>query len=207
MIYIFTNLMDFSEADITEITKTLPYERKIKAERYKFFKDRKLCILAYRLLMFSLKKEKIPINKFDCFYGEYGKPYIEGVHFNLSHCQRGLACVISNNECGVDVQDVMSASKSVELGVLSVAEREKVNNAEDKCEEFTRLWTRKEAYCKYLGCGLKSVDFLCNCLDEIGDKLILSSKRFLPDMWLSFCTEREEEIYEVTTEELINFDI
>mgnify|MGYP003210382763 CR=1 FL=1 len=42
MVYIFTEIEKFSESMIEEFLKILPEERKIKAQRYRFFADKRL---------------------------------------------------------------------------------------------------------------------------------------------------------------------
>ena len=40
---------------------------------------------------------------------------------------------------------------------MSEAEQEQINAAQDPIKAFTELWTRKEAYVKFLGTGLAGV--------------------------------------------------
>lgn len=199
MVYIFTEIEKFSESMIEEFLKILPEERKIKAQRYRFFSDKRLCVLAYLLLLYSLNRKSVKLS-----YGEYGKPQIEGTNFNLSHCRTGIACIVSESECGIDVQDIGSARNVIEdVDIFTSAEKQKLELSNDKCEEFTRIWTRKEAYCKYLGCGIKSINFMKNCLDNT-DKLVLRSERYSPDIWVSSCSGNHERFYIVSAEDLIN---
>ena len=67
MVYIFTEIEKFSESMIEEFLKILPEERKIKAQRYRFFADKRLCVLAYLLLLYSLNCKSVKLS-----YGEYG---------------------------------------------------------------------------------------------------------------------------------------
>lgn len=199
MVYIFTEIEAFSEDMIDSFLELLPEERRIKTQRYRFFSDKRLCVLAYLLLLYAMKRRSIEIS-----YGEFGKPETNGLNFNLSHCRTGVACIVSESQCGIDVQDVGSVKKAAEdIDIFTPAERQEISLAGNKYEVFTRLWTRKEAYCKYLGCGIKSIEFMRDCLEETGD-LVLRSKRFSPDIWVTSCSKNYEQFCIVSADKLLD---
>ena len=93
-----------------------------------------------------------------------GKPYfksVPGVHFNLSHSGDYLACAFSDSEVGLDLQE----DREPHTSALRIAKRfftEEEYKALLACSDhgaqltlFYRLWTIKEAYLKYIGCGLR----------------------------------------------------
>lgn len=116
--------------------------------------------LSVEELLMTLKRPVIE----PCYkYGENGKPYLEGVpfHFNLSHSGDYVFCGVSAQEIGVDIQKLQGEN---ELGLarrfFSSAEGqalEACRDAEDRRRVFFRMWTRKEAYGKLTGEGLKGV--------------------------------------------------
>ncbi len=114
----------------------------------------------------------------------YGKPFfrhIPQVHISLSHSGKYLACAFSEREIGLDIQecvdlhrDVLKISKRFftpeeysRLASFSVEEKN------SQTELFFRLWSIKEAYLKYIGCGLqgKLNSFI---LDPLPEKAITS---------------------------------
>lgn len=99
---------------------------------------------------------------------KYGKPAVDtkaqlpNLHFNLSH-SGGLAVVAVSLTCPVGV-DIEPLCKTIEADhidfVISTGEREwlKSRPFTHRGEDFTRIWTVKEAYAKLLGKGF-SLDF------------------------------------------------
>ena len=113
---------------------------------------------------------------------EDGKPFIPGlpdIHFNLSHSGDYIACAFSDREVGLDLQEQARthtsivriakrffSAKEYEAILALPAEDPSVvpghpTNAADSDNSacrlplFYNLWTIKEAYLKYLGCGLR----------------------------------------------------
>ena len=76
------------------------------------------------------------------------------LHFNLSHCRQAIACALSENPVGVDVESIGRYSESLARHVLSPDEFALVSSAPDPQIPFTRLWTQKEAVVKLTGRGI-----------------------------------------------------
>lgn len=90
-------------------------------------------------------------------YGEFGKPYLldyPGVHFNISHSGQFVACAVSDNSIGVDIQVVVPYQRDVAKRVCSPEELMQIESSPDPSVEFTKCWTQKEAYAKMKGTGL-----------------------------------------------------
>lgn len=88
---------------------------------------------------------------------EKGKPFFPAlpeVHFNLSHCKGLAACLLSERECGVDVEHRRPLRPKVAKRVFSPEEQAALEAAADPDMLFTRLWTLKEAYVKAIGIGV-----------------------------------------------------
>lgn len=109
---------------------------------------------AGRILLKTALKE-YGIYDYEIKYGEYGKPYIDGIHFSISHSGRLTAVMISKYECGIDVQKIRTVSEKTILRVCNEREIEKINNAEDKALCFCKIWTAKESHVKMTGKGLR----------------------------------------------------
>jgi 4'-phosphopantetheinyl transferase len=91
-----------------------------------------------------------------------GKPELaepRGVAFNTSHAD-GLAVVAVgvDGQIGVDVERARPIPDSLDLarGLFSARERDRVESTPPsmRAEAFLRIWTRKEAYVKFVGRGL-----------------------------------------------------
>lgn len=98
----------------------------------------------------------VPVNaRIAC--GEFGKPYLPDypeVHFNISHSGQFVACAVCSKPVGIDVQEITPYCPNVAARVCSKAELTQIENSGDKAAEFTKIWTRKEAYLKMLGVGI-----------------------------------------------------
>lgn len=135
----------------------LPESRRNKALRYRREIDRRLCVASYVMLCHALKTSYGIDGQLRFTYGEYGKPYLAdypNVFFNLSHCEAGVACAVSDFEVGADIQEVKPYAEAVANRVFCGGELDELNRTQDKNLEFARLWTRKEAYLKMLGAGI-----------------------------------------------------
>lgn len=93
---------------------------------------------------------------------KFGKPKVQGIHFNISHTDNYLAVAVSNDiPVGVDIE---SMDRNVDLNhvaaiVLSDAERMKLHSLPVTEQKITLLqtWVCKEAYWKYVGKGLNEM--------------------------------------------------
>lgn len=78
-----------------------------------------------------------------------------GVYFNLSHSGEWTVIAISDNEVGVDIQQVKPVTLRLARRFFAEDERRQIEEAGDGATElFYRFWTVKEAYLKALGTGL-----------------------------------------------------
>ena len=132
-------------------------ERQKKVMRYRFQKDKNLSLGAGVLLSEGL--ENLGIKKYSVRYGENGKPYLaeyDNVFFSLSHSGVYAAIAFYHAEIGMDIQKISEASEALIKKIATDSEYNDLMHldAENKKIQFTRLWTIKESYIKYLGTGL-----------------------------------------------------
>lgn len=123
-----------------------------------------------------------------------GKPFVAPasrlhVHVSVSHCMSTFACLISDENCGIDIQDVRKTD------VLKIARRyftqEELELVEQQgAEMFYKLWTRKEAYAKFTGNGIGEVIRGSGVLDRedvVFEDLVLDN-----GMYCAICRPRGE---------------
>ncbi len=160
MIYLFENLVDYTEEQYLFHLATIPEWRQEKALRYKQIDDRKRCILAFRLLEYALQNEYGITTVPEFVYNEYGKPYFPDlpIYFNLSHCKDAVACVVSDHEVGIDVESSTPYNDSVARRICNAEEYQRLSVSADRDIAFTKLWTEKEAISKFHGKGI-SIEF------------------------------------------------
>jgi len=95
-----------------------------------------------------------------CFArGEFGKPYLAGsrVYFNMSDSRDvALYAVTLDAEIGVDVERIRDIEgATIARRFLPESEAAAVD---DDPASFFRIWTRREAYLKCIGVGLRRLD-------------------------------------------------
>lgn len=172
-------------------------ERQTRADRYLRREDGVRCILADALLRYAARstlgtEDIVPVRS------EQGKPYLpdrEDFHFNLSHSGNWVAVAWSNRPVGVDVERLrMDAAKeriarqffrSDEQAYVFAADGEK------RAKRFFRIWTMKESYLKYRGCGL-TVSLNSFSVLKPGALDVEFTHIDLPDASMALCAREDE---------------
>lgn len=184
-----------------------------KVNAYRFASDRMLSRLAFLLLRYAFWNEygTSILPKMLC--SQEGKPYFvnSNVKFNISHTKNGVICSLSDTETGTDIESTAEYERSVAERVMSVHELEmlRIAEKEERDKLFTMLWTAKEAYGKYLGCGLlydlKDEEFamIPKKWNAHGDAFIYSE--FRDKYAFSVVCGEATRINFVTSEELVGF--
>lgn len=156
-IFTYTLLDEIDDELLLWMFKLMPKERQKKANSYKKDLDRKLCIISFALLVLAMEKLFNISRDYDWNYNKNGKPFLKShpeIFFNISHCKVGVACVIANQEVGIDIQDMIDFDEKLAELICSKNELEIINNSDKKGIELTKIWTKKESYLKMLGIGL-----------------------------------------------------
>ena len=135
--------------DLSCLEAAMP-QRMERARRFRFEKDRLLCIGAGYLMM-----QVIGIrNESELRFGANGKPFAPGYSaFNLSHS--GQWCVLAcgtERTIGVDIEQIDENSMEVAPAVYTQRELEWM--AADPLNRFFQMWTWKESLMKATGMGM-----------------------------------------------------
>lgn len=138
--------------------EALPEWRRRQALRYKFRVGQVLCAKSYLMLCDGLQRD-FGIDGQPAFeILEHGKPVlkgIDGIHFNMSHCHRGILCVIDRQPVGCDIEKFPEQLKDSLIDYcMNPCEKAAIKSSPTPEAEFTRLWTQKEALGKLSGQGI-----------------------------------------------------
>ena len=95
-------------------------------------------------------------------YGDRGKPYIDGVYFNLAHSQDLAIYAISGDlEVGIDLEyiDLKCDVDAIAKNYFLPLEQKLIKGLSDRAKylAFFRAWTLKEAYGKATGQGIANI--------------------------------------------------
>lgn len=110
--------------------------------------------------LFQILKEyyNIEVKQEDIVYNKYNKPYLKDndIYFNISHSKDMIAIIISDKECGIDIEyvDYKKDVDKIKTKIMSDKEIKTFNSRLDKHKYFYKIWTKKEAYFKSRGMGL-----------------------------------------------------
>lgn len=120
-----------------------------------------------------------------------GKPYLKGfpnLFFNLSHSGSYVVLAMSNQEVGVDLQEIKPTNFKIAKRFFTKEEAESVESIqeeEQKSRMFFRLWAAKESYIKLTGKGLaQGLDTFLVQLEQftIWDNLEQKASGFLKEI-------------------------
>ena len=143
---------------------SLPQWRREAALKFRHEQGQRECALSYNLLSEMLGFQP------EFRIAEHGKPYVkmplcdEMIYFNLSHCRKAVACAVSDNEVGIDVECIGRYGERLARYCMCDEEMQRIQESADPDAEFTMLWTRKEALLKLTGEGIN--DDMKTCLSS-----------------------------------------
>lgn len=197
-----------SEAQLRQLYHAADEERRARADRYGRREEAVRCLAAGALLRHALRRcgmsEQVTLLK-----GTEGKPYVAlpDFYFNLSHGGDFVVIAYSDREVGVDVETVEPSEHRLRVSrrFFTDAEQEEIfgEGESDAALRFAKVWTAKEAYVKYLGCGLTvpldsfSVDVVRGCVrnaEGIVQPLRLQTVTLDEGHVLTVCAEAKEDI-------------
>ena len=165
-------------------------------------KSREQTLFAGKLLLEMLEEiygiREMPVTE----KGRYGKPYFPdhpGIRFNYTHTDHMTACIVGSREAGIDLERIRPFQERTARRFSAPGEWEWLLLQEDPDSAWIRLWTVKEAYLKYLGCGINremcEIDLLeavtqpeegTVVMDALGCSF--TSQR-IRDCWMTICEE------------------
>lgn len=110
----------------------------------------------------------IPAEKIILDEKENGKPYPVNIdlHFNISHCEDYVVCVVDTKPVGIDIEKIRPINLKIAKRFFNDEEQKYIFGHSDSQEDFEKcsdnqilkrffeIWTAKEAYLKYTGEGI-----------------------------------------------------
>ena len=200
MNYIYSDILGYSDEDYIKTLPYISYQRREKAERYFYMRDKKLSVLAYLLLLYGLKKEYGIEESQEFYTNRHGKPFpiLKNYSFNISHTRDGVMCSLGRGEVGCDIESCVQKPFFPE-NIFHKNEINLVKNSLDPSFAFTKLWTLKEAWSKCDGCGLISDLNLIDFSKNIEKRFFEYKGRSLNSgmckgLFWAFCIKEDEEI-------------
>ena len=157
MLYLLENTDKLTEAFISSALPYLSLQRLKKLDNLRMSSDKINCAAVYLMLRAGLKKEYGIAGAPEFIYAEHGKPSLADhadIHFSLSHCRNSCACIISDSETAVDINDIRRVKLRTAKYFCSQEEYAIAGALEDPSDMLIKLWSRKECMSKLDGRGL-----------------------------------------------------
>ena len=161
-----------------KIIADLPPSRRDKILKYKLLNDRKRSLAAGLIINKILSENNIP--PCSLYYGCNGKPYADGIFFNVSHSGSYAFGVSSDYEVGCDVEIIDKPHFDIAKRFFTENECNYISNSENKVSAFYKLWTIKESYLKLSGKGLKAPLNSFEIQFDTGRSLIIKDNKTEP---------------------------
>lgn len=168
-VYVADTAALYDDAVFAIAYRNVSHERRAKVDQFLFKKDKVLSLGAELLLQYGLNAHGI--TEYEMGYGKNGKPYLQRCkyqdesmgnralpHFNLSHSEERIMCVISDCAVGCDVEKVTDIELEVAEHIFPPKEYEKIASQrtyEAQKNMFFKLWTLKESLMKATGLGME----------------------------------------------------
>ncbi|MGI9549671.1 MAG: 4'-phosphopantetheinyl transferase family protein [Aurantibacter sp.] len=175
-IHVWTKNFGAVQHETERLIHLLNDHEKIRANKFKFPKDRQRFIVSRAVLKVLLGRylDENP-QEIEFEYGAYGKPEVKvpsSVNFNISHAGNMVVLgFVKNYTIGVDVEIVKNDFDVVELAENFFSQDEiralSNTNENERFRAFYRCWTRKESFIKAVGQGLSyPLDSFAVSLDD-----------------------------------------
>lgn len=183
--------------DLTEALAAVSAERRTYALRYRREEDQRLCLSAYLLLQRALREE-YGLSEVPPFcIGEHGKPALEGysdIHFNLSHCQEAVACVVSTHPVGIDIEMVDSYDEALLPTTMNEKEQQMILESPHPESTFIRFWTMKESLLKLTGEGITdNLPSVLSKLEATGESQNISFQTTFHNRYIYTVASKEQD--------------
>lgn len=152
-------LSHITEKELHPYLESLPNWRREQALRFKHLSGQRESAMAYHLLLRMLKQQHNITTPPHFIIGDNGKPTLAeypNIHFNLSHCKEAVACAISSEPVGIDIECERKITPSLIQYTMNERETTEIEQSPNPTIHFLKLWTAKESVVKLTGQGIST---------------------------------------------------
>lgn len=140
------------------LMKLISPDKQARIKKFRFPKDAQNCLLGDVLTRIEICRAT-GLNNIDIEFSvnEYGKQFLvndPGIHYNISHSGHYIACAISDEPVGIDIEIFKSADLKIAERFFAPDETQYVREA-NSIYRFYEIWTKKESRIKWEGVGLR----------------------------------------------------
>jgi 4'-phosphopantetheinyl transferase len=149
---------DTIDSRFYELLYFISLKRRQQIEKFRFSIDKKLSLYA-EIVVRQNAIRKLCIQEKDILFAEteFGKPFLVGYPyfcFNISHTRNALAVAFADCPVGVDLERIREIDMGIANRFFTQSESVYISQTNDPDSAFYEIWTKKEAYIKWVGKGL-----------------------------------------------------
>ena len=157
----FINIENINKNNYQLLKNMVSEEKRKQASRFYFINDAKRCICGELLLKYSLLEVYDELIDIEISYNKFGKPYIsnkKNFFYNISHSGKWVVLAYGDTEIGIDIEEIKDGREEIADSFFTDEEKSFIYKAtgRERSKRFTKVWTLKESYIKYLGTGLST---------------------------------------------------
>ena len=184
---------------------------------YKYYKFNKINNLLILKVSLEIILRYVVVNKYDInndnlniSYNKYKRPYlnIENIYYSNSYGENCAIIFISNNNIGVDIEKLKLPNINLAKKFFTNKEFNYVFESYNlQKQRFFEIWTKKEAYIKYIGTGFYTK---INSFDVINSKYSkLFNSFILNNHMVSICMNSKKffNVHKVCFEDIIKLSL
>lgn len=156
-VIIMKNTRALNQDDFNSMYHLGSLKRQKKINRINFIHDAVNSFFGDIIARLEISKiARLHIDKISFSINPYGKPFLlnnPNIHYNISHSGSYVTCVFSDEEVGIDIEEVKEVNLNISKRFFTIDEYNYVMEKDSK-HRFYEVWTKKESRIKYEGLGL-----------------------------------------------------
>ncbi|MCL2702949.1 MAG: 4'-phosphopantetheinyl transferase superfamily protein [Defluviitaleaceae bacterium] len=139
--------------------KLVPPAKQTQILNFKFDIDKRLSLISDLFVRYAACRS-LALNNSELYFATnaYGKPFLSGsasFHYNISHTRNAIAIGFSNRPIGVDIEKIKPVDFRIANRFFNPNEFMYITKQPEQHDaRFCEIWTKKEAYIKWVGKGL-----------------------------------------------------
>ena len=166
---------ELTQDEFESMLRLVSAEKQEKVKRLRLFRDARNSLLGDVLARREICRATGLCNDELAFSeNQYGKPFLTNnprVHYNVSHKGNYIACAISDERVGIDIELIKPIDARIAERFFSPEEIAYIKQGYDQYQyryRFFEVWTKKESRAKWEGMGLSKPlpSFSVLCRDE-----------------------------------------
>ena len=156
-VVILTVISELKQKEYDFLLPLVSSEKQERIKRFHFFRDARNCLLGDVLARCEIcRTTGLSNRQLEFSTNEFGKPFLvnnPNIHFNISHAGHYIACAVSNEPIGIDIELIKPVDMAIAERFFTPDETAYIMTGMQE-QRFYEIWTKKESHIKWEGKGL-----------------------------------------------------